>query len=241
MMKRLSVVIPAYNEAKKIRTTFSRLDRFFSQKPYQMEYVFVNDGSADNTLDIIREMTRGRNDVLILANEKNMGKGYTLRRGMLSAGGDYILFMDADMATPLGAFNDFEEHLGDYDIIIGSRWLKESNIKIPQPWYRRSMGIVFYMIIRAWFLKSVTDTNCGFKCYRRDVAKDIFSTQVLEGWGFDVELLYIAQKRKYRIKEVPVIWAHGRGSKVNLFSVPFLTLRELMTIKINDWKKRYEK
>ncbi len=240
-VKKLSIVIPAYNEEKKLRSTFSRLDRFFSQRGYEMEYLFVEDGSRDGTLSILRELASARPDVKVCENPKNMGKGYSIRRGMLEAAGDYILFMDADMSTPLQAFCDFEKYLGEYDIIMGSRWRKESNIKIPQPAYRRFMGKVFYIIVKGLFLKNITDTNCGFKCYRKDVARDIFSKQLLKGWGFDVELLYIAQKRDYSIMEVPVIWAHGRDSKVVLFKVPLATLAELARIKINDWKGRYER
>lgn len=238
---KLSIVIPAYNEAKKIRNTFSRLNSFFSQKDYLMEYVFVEDGSQDETMEILKAMAKERRDIKLLVNEKNMGKGYSLKRGVLSATGDYILFMDADMSTPLTAFNNFEKYLGDYDIIMGSRWREESNIKIPQPLYRRMLAHIFYAIVRAFYLKDITDTNCGFKCYRKDVAHDIFSKQLLRGWGFDVELLYIAQKRNYRIMEVPVVWAHGKDSKVNMLTVPILTLIELARIKINDWKRRYEK
>jgi dolichyl-phosphate beta-glucosyltransferase len=170
-----------------------------------------------------------------------MGKGYSIRRGMLEASGDYILFIDVDMSTPLSAFSDFEKYLDHYDIVMGSRWMEESNIRIHQPRMRRMFAKVFYAIVRAFFLKGIIDTNCGFKCYRRAVAKDIFSKQRLNSWGFDVELLYIAKKRGYGIKEVPVIWAHGRDSKVNLLTVPLLTLAELAAIKVNDWKGRYGK
>jgi len=238
---KLSVVIPAFNEKKKIRNTFLRLNRFFSQREYDMEYVFVEDGSSDGTLDILTELENANPGIKVLANKVNMGKGLSIKRGMLEAKGDYMLFMDADMATPLQAFCDFEKYLSDYDIIMGSRWLEESNIKIPQPWYRRLMGHIFYIIVKGLFLKNITDTNCGFKCYKRKVARDIFSKQLLRGWGFDVELLYIAQKMSYRIKEVPVVWGHGRDSKVNLFKVPILTLVELARIKYNDWEGRYEK
>ena len=239
--RKLSIVIPAYNEAKKIRNTLARLDRFFSQRDYDMEYIFVEDGGSDGTLGILREIEKTRPDVKVLANKTNMGKGLSIKKGMLAAEGDYILFMDADMATPLQAFCDFEDYLGTYDIIMGSRWTEESNIKIPQPWYRRMMGYIFYGIVKTFFLKDITDTNCGFKCYKKDIAKDIFSKQLLQGWGFDVELLYIAQKREYSIKEVPVVWGHGRDSKVNLLVVPLLTLVELARIKDNDWKRRYER
>lgn len=237
----LSIVVPAYNEAKKIGTTYSRLERFFSTKKYDMEYLFVEDGSSDDTLSMLKKLEQEDPRVKVLANERNKGKGYTIRRGMLEARGDFILFMDADMSTPLTVFSDVERYLKDYEIIMGSRWIEESNIKIHQPWHRKLMGQAFYAIVKLFFLTDISDTNCGFKCYKRDVAKDIFSHQLLNGWGFDVELLYIAQKRRYRIKEIPVVWAHGRDSKVNLMVVPLFTLIELVRIKINDWKKRYEK
>ncbi|MFH1996753.1 MAG: dolichyl-phosphate beta-glucosyltransferase [Candidatus Omnitrophota bacterium] len=239
--EKLSVVIPVYNEAKKVGKTVARLDRFFSKKTYPLEYVFVEDGSSDDTLNVLRGLKEGRDNFVLLTNKKNMGKGYSIRRGMLASTGARILFMDADMSTPLRVFQEFEKYLDGYDIVMGSRWIRESNIRIPQPWFRRAAGKVFYMIIRAFFLKGITDTNCGFKCYQKAVARDIFSKQLLKGWGFDVELLFIAQKRGYHIREVPVIWAHGRDSRVDLIKVPFLTLLELLRIRINDWNGRYEK
>ncbi len=238
---KLSIVIPVYNEEKKIKNTLSRLEKFFSQQNYEIEYLFVEDGSKDETLGILKALEKKRNDMKVFTNGKNMGKGYSIKKGMLEASGDYILFMDADMSTPLRAFLDLEKFLGVHDIVMGSRWSNESNIRIPQPWYRIFMGRVFYAIIRAFFLKGIADTNCGFKCYKRGIAKDIFSRQLLTRWGFDVELLYIARKRGYRVKEVPVVWAHKRDSKVNFFTVPLLTVIELARIKINDWKGRYEK
>ncbi|MCQ9207566.1 MAG: glycosyltransferase family 2 protein [Omnitrophica bacterium] len=238
---KLSVVIPLYNEGGKIKKTFLRIDRFFSKRNYVMEYIFVEDGSPDETLRVLSSIEKERSDVRVLVNEKNMGKGYSIKKGMLSATGEHILFMDADMSTSLKAFPNFEKHFRDYDIIMGSRWCKEADIKVMQPWHRRFLGIIFYKILNLFFLKNVTDANCGFKCYRKDVARDIFSKQLLRGWGFDAELLYIAEKRKYRIKEVPVAWAHGMDSKVNLLTVPAKTIVELVKIKINDRKKRYEK
>lgn len=238
--RKLSIVAPAYNEEKKVKNTFLRLTSFFSNKGYELEYVFVEDGSKDRTRAVLDEIAKGRSDVRVLLNERNMGKGYSIKKGMLAASGDHILFIDVDMSTPLSAFSDFEEYLDDYDIVIGSRWLEESNIRIPQPRLRRMFAIIFYIIVKTFFLKGIIDTNCGFKCYKRAVAREIFSKQRLNSWGFDVENLYIAQKRGYRIKEVPVIWAHGRDSKVDLLRVPLATLIELIEIKINDWKGRYE-
>lgn len=238
---KFSIILPAYNESKKIENTFLQLDKFFSQRNYETEYIFVEDGSLDGTLDVLKELERTHSNIKLLVNEKNMGKGSSIKKGMLEAKGDYMLFLDIDMSTPLETFCDFEKYMGEYDIIMGSRWSKKSNIKIPQPWHRRFMGFVFYLIVKSFFLKGIIDTNCGFKCYKKKVARDIFSKQLIRGWGFDVELLYIAQKRKYHIKEVPVNWAHDRDSKVRTFLVSALTLIELARIKYNDWKRRYEK
>lgn len=238
---KLSIILPAYNEAKKIKNSFLQLEKFFSQKNYEMEYIFVEDGSSDETLEILKETERTHANVRLFINKRNMGKGASIKRGMLEAKGDYALFMDIDMSTPLETFNEFERYLKDYDIIIGSRWLRESNVRIPQPGYRRFMGFIFYLIVKFFFLKNIIDCNCGFKCYTRESARDIFSNQVVRRWGFDVELLYIAQKRKYRIKEVAVEWAHSRDSKVRAFVVPAITLMELAKIKYNDWKGRYER
>ena len=238
---KLSIVIPFYNEVKRVRKTFARIDRFFRERDHKMEYVFVEDGSRDGTLKVLEDLKKDRDDVKVLVNKKNMGKGYSIRRGVLTAEGDYILFMDADMSTSLKAFSHFEKYLGDCDIVIGTRWCAEADIKIRQPWHRRFMGVVFYKIINSLYLTGITDVNCGFKCYKKNVAKDIFSKQLLRGWGSDVEILYIAEKWQYRIKEVPVVWAHGLDSKVNLFVAPISTLVELIRIKINDWKRRYEK
>lgn len=241
MRPKLSIIIPVYNEAKKIKKAFARLERFFSRKDYEMEYVFIEDGGDDGTLMILTAIKNANPNVKLLVNERNMGKGLSTRRGIFAAKGDYMLFIDVDMSTPLQAFTNFERYLKDYDIVIASRWTKESTIKRQQPWDRRVLGRVFYMIVNRFFLKDIRDTNCGFKCYKRDVAKDIFSLQGLNGWGFDVELLYIAQKKGYTIKEVPVVWAHYGDSRVNTLTAPFLTLAELLRIKINDWKGLYGK
>jgi dolichyl-phosphate beta-glucosyltransferase len=224
MRPKLSIVIPVYNEAKKIKKAFARLERFFSRKDYEMEYIFIEDGGSDDTLKILTAIKDSNPKVRLLVNEENMGKGLSTRRGILSAKGDYVLFIDVDMSTPLQAFSNFEKHLKDYDIVIASRWTRESKIKRRQPVDRRVLGRVFYVLVNWFFLKSIRDTNCGFKCYRRAAAKEIFSMQRLNGWGFDVELLYIAQKKGYTIKEVPVVWAHYGDSRVNTLTAPFFPL-----------------
>lgn len=240
MRIKLSIIVPVYNESKRLKKVFLRLDRFFAKEKCDVEYIFVDDGSSDNTLDILWEIKRGRTDIKILANDNNKGKGYSIKAGVKVASSEYVLFMDADLSTSLSAFHRFRPYMGTCDIIIGSRWCRDANIRIPQPWQRRFMGRVFYAIVNGFFLKGITDTNCGFKCYKKVVAQDIFSKQIVSGWGFDVELLYIAQKRNYSIKEVPVAWAHGRDSRVALFRVPITTLIELAIIKINDLKGCYE-
>lgn len=236
----LSIVVPVYNEANKVQISFSKLVEFFKSKDYKVEYIFINDGSTDDTLAALKRIEKDSKTVRVLCNSVNMGKGFALKNGIMNAMGQYVLFSDVDLSTPLETLNRFEKYLNDYDIIMGCRWCREAKIELNQPLIRRFMSFFFYAIVHIFFLKGIRDTNCGFKCYRTVVAKDIFSKIYSKGWGFDVEILYIAQKKNYKIIEVPVTWRHHKDSRVNLFRVPYRTICELVKIKINDFKGRYE-
>lgn len=237
----LSIVVPVYNEANKVQLSFSKLVEFFKFKDYKVEYIFINDGSSDETLSTLERIEKSSDETMrIFSNEINMGKGAALKKGIMNARGQYVLFSDVDLSTPLETLNRFEKYLNDYDIIIGCRWCKEAKIELNQPLIRRFMSFFFYAIVHMFFLKGIRDTNCGFKCYKTVVAKDVFSKIYSRGWGFDVEILYIAQKKNYKIMEVPVTWRHHKDSRVNLFRVPYRTICELARIKINDFKGRYE-
>ncbi len=213
---KLTVVIPAYNEENRIGGTLSLIHEYLSKQDYSYEIIVVDDGSNDGTIQAVEKI--GNDRLKILKNEKNKGKGYSIKRGMLEAIGDYVLFSDADLSTPIEELEKFWKYLDEgYDIVIGSRALKESVLEVRQPFYRELMGRIFNFIVRHILNFKLRDTQCGFKIFKRDVANKIFSIQKIEGWSFDVEILYIATKLNYRIKEVPVRWINSPLTKVNPF------------------------
>ena len=236
-----SVVMPAYNEANSICKTLQKITKYLKNINISYEIIVVDDGSRDDTVALIKNFSNLDKNVILLKNPKNKGKGFSIKRGILYARGKYILFTDVDLSVPIRELTKFIPYLNDgYDIVIGSRRIKGSQIINPQPLYRRLLGSVFYQIVYLFILNFVRDTNCGFKCYRREVAREIFSKQRLSGWGFDTELLYIAHKLELSVKEVPVSWYNFGFSKVNIYNAPFATLVELWKIKLNDWKGRYK-
>ena len=237
-----SVVTPVYNEEKLIYENLGKIIAYFKKANISCEIIVVDDGSKDNTVKLVREFSNSNEEVVLLRNKKNLGKGLSIKRGVLCARGKYILFTDIDLAVPIEGLSKFMPYLKDgYDIVIGSRRIEGSQIIIPQPLYRRFMGSVFYKIVNLLFFKFVRDVNCGFKCYHSEAAKKIFTKQMLSGWGFDTELLHIAYKLKMSIKEIPVCWSEAGNSKVVIHKAVFGTLGELLKIKINDWKGWYSR
>ncbi len=237
----LSVVIPVYNENKSIKTAIQETIKFFNARSFNYEIIIVDDGSKDNTVKIAKETAEELNsNIIIFKNDVNYGKGYSLKKGIMSAKGEIILFFDADLSTPLKAFDEMLPFLNqDYDVVMGSRHLSESKILVRESKIREFLGNIFTKIVFSFFLKGITDTNCGFKVYRREVGQKLYSLLTINRWGFDVEIIYIAQKYNYKIKEVPVYWSHDAHSKVKIISAVLNTLKELAQIKINDWKGKY--
>jgi len=238
----LSVVIPAYNEEEKIKNTIQKVSEFLNSYKFLSEIIIVDDGSADKTLPAAKaEAKRHKRRIKIFKNNPNQGKGYALKKGMTRARGEMVLFMDADLSTPLGTFDRMLPFLKNgYDIVMGSRHLPDSKFLVYQPIWRQKIGRIFNKIVFAFFIKKITDTNCGFKAYKNLVAKDLYSRLTINRWGFDVEVIYMAQKFGYRIKEVPVKWTDDPRTKVNIIKAMFSTLKELAQIKINDWRGLYK-
>ncbi|MFQ5962695.1 MAG: dolichyl-phosphate beta-glucosyltransferase [Candidatus Scalinduaceae bacterium] len=236
----LSIVIPAFNEEERINKTISKIESYLKTQNYSYEIIVVDDGSKDNTATIIRDSADYNHNVYLLQNKENKGKGYSVKRGMLKARGEYILFSDADLSTPIKEVEKlFPLFNRDYDIVIGSRGLTESNIVVHQPFYRENMGRIFSNLVQLLTVKGIKDTQCGFKCFRGDVARDIFNRQTMSGFCFDVEVLYIASKSGYRIKEVPIIWYNSPKSKVNPLTDPLKMLLDLLRIRFNSFKHIY--
>ena len=236
----LTIIVPAYNEAGRIGPTLNRVLEYFGRQSYSWELLVVDDGSQDDTVQVVRGLLAPEVPAKILANERNLGKGAAVRRGALAAQGKYVLFSDADLATPIEEVEKLLPWLeSGYDVVIGSRRVAGSRIEQYQPLHRRILGRGFAWLTNLLLVKGVSDINCGFKSFRREAAQDLFSRQVMDDWSFDAEVLFIAQRRGYQIKEVPVRWADSRASKVSVLRDVVRSLISLVKIRINGWLGRY--
>ena len=213
---RLSVIIPAYNEEKRLPKTLIEIDKYLSKQDYNYEIVVVDDGSRDETVAITKEMVSKIRNLRVIDNKENHGKGYVVKQGMLQSNGEYRLFMDADNSTSVdqveGMWPYFEEK---FDIIIGSREIEGAVLDPPQPITRKPKGAAFRLLtnVFAW-LWDIKDTQCGFKAFTREAAENIFKECKIDRFAFDVEALVIARKLNYKIKEMPITWVNDLESKV---------------------------
>ena len=236
----LSVVIPAHNEARRLPGTMEQLLPFLAAQPYEAEIVIVENGSSDDTLALAREYQRAHPDVVRVFHEPARGKGLAVRRGMLEARGDYRFLCDADLSMPVEELPRFlPPQLTDFDIAIASRELPGSR-RVGEPRYRHLVGRAFNWMVRLMALPGFQDTQCGFKCFRAAVAEDVFRYQTLTGMSFDVEVLFIARRRGYRIVEVPITWYFDPDSRVRLVQDSLRMGIDLLTIRWNAWRGRYD-
>ncbi len=234
----LSVVIPAYNEEERIADSLYVVKDYLHTRAYRSEIIIVDDGSRDLTseivkfIDIYEEEIREQERGSIVENSKNMGKGFSIARGILQARGEIILTCDTDLSIPIEEVEKFLPYFSSgYSVVVGSRYLRDSRGEVV-PSYRRVFSLLFKLCVRVLVMKGVTDTQCGFKAYRRDAAQRIALLQQIHGFGYDVEHLYLAQKLGYRIKEVPVRWKHHEGSKVNILKDSWMMFRDLVRIRM---------
>jgi len=212
-----SVVIPAYNEAGRLGPSLDRILEFLEQWGCSFEVIVVDDGSTDSTASLVEEKRRQHKQLRLIKLPFNQGKGYAVKTGIMEAKGRYILFSDADLSTPIEELpNLFQWIEKGYDIAIASRAYPGAKLEVRQPFHREFMGRVFNFLLRFFLLPNIHDTQCGFKLFRGEVAKELFKRQRLKGFSFDFEVLYIARKSGYKIKEVPVRWRHAPGSKVKV-------------------------
>lgn len=233
----ISVVIPAYNESKRIPKTLKIINDFFAKSGYSYEVIVVDDGSYDDTAKVIKELKL--ENVRVVSYKANRGKGYAVNFGVKSSRGEKIIFIDADNSTPFEQIEKLLKFADDFEVVIGSRYLSNSNIKIKQPFSRRIAARFGNLLIRILLLPRLSDTQCGFKMFQQAAAQEIFSRQTIWRWGFDIETLYIAKKLKYKIKEVPIDWYNDEGTKIQSPMVFLTTLSELMRIKLNSLKGIY--
>lgn len=236
----VSIVIPAYNEENRISATLERVIQYLKTKPYTSEIIVSDDGSLDKTVSVAQLILKESGcSFKVLVAPENQGKGAAVRRGMLQAKGEYRLFSDADLSTPIEELDKFLPLLIEKkaSIVIGSRAMAGANIVEHQPLLREVMGRVFNSVATIFAFRGIKDSQCGFKCLSREAAESLFAIQKLDGFSFDVELLFLAQKFKFNIVELPVTWLNSAASKVHVLRDPILMFWDVLRIRWIHRKK----
>jgi glycosyltransferase involved in cell wall biosynthesis len=237
-----SIVIPAFNESARIGKTLERVLECVHSFGWNAEVLVVNDGSTDNTAAIIQSYAAQDPIVRLINNPGNHGKGYSVRNGMLQASGEIVMFTDADLSAPMEEAEMLFAAIHEgADIAIGSRWLERKRQTIQQPLYRQFFGRCFNAITRMVMGLPFADTQCGFKAFKRQAAQAVFQLQRIERWGFDPEILFIALKRGYSVREVPVTWGHDERSRISYLRDGLKMLEEIVFIRWNALTGVYNK
>jgi dolichyl-phosphate beta-glucosyltransferase len=239
----LSLIIPAYNEERRLPNTLESVKKYFQQQSYRNEVIVVDDGSSDRTSQIVKDFQKDQARLGLISLPENKGKGYAVRIGILHSRGRFVIFTDADLSTPIKEVEKLWLLLEEgYDVVIGSRRNPDSRIIVPQGWLRRFMGRTYIWLNRLLGIEDVEDVTCGFKGFRRGAAKQIFQIVKLNGFSFDSEVLYVAQ-RKFRLRwiQVPIEWTNYADSKVHILRETFASFLDLIRIKLYDLRGFYKK
>lgn len=237
MAIRLSLVIPAYNEEQRIGDTLRLAQTYLSRQAYPSEIIVVDDGSQDRTAALVQTVFP---DVRVVSYQRNRGKGYAVKTGMLAATGEYRVFCDADGSTPIEEIDHLWPRFeGGADIVIGSRSLPESDIRVRQHYLRESLGRIFNVLVKLLLRERFVDTQCGFKGFTAKSARLLFPRQRLDRFSFDAELLYIARKHRLRVEEIPVRWCNVPHSRVHLVWDSLRMFSDLIRIRLHDVAGRY--
>lgn len=234
----LSVIIPVFNEEKRLKN-LNKLFVYLKKQKYRWEVIIIDDGSTDKTQKVIKSLKKKLKFNLI-SHHPNKGKGAAIRAGMLSAVGKYRLFLDIDLSTPIEEYDKLSPYLKKYDIVIGSRKMKGSDIVVRQAKLREILGKLFTLISQKTLRMNISDFTCGFKCFSQKAAEEIFPKQTISRWGFDSEILFIGQKRRLSIKEIPVTWTDDPQTKVRFPQDILNSLKELIKIRVNSYRGLYK-
>ena len=241
-MDSVSIVVPAYNEERRLPATLSLVLSYLARKPWRLaEVLIVDDGSSDGTAAAGEQLARDHPMVRLLSNPGNRGKGYSVRHGVLEARGEWVLFTDADLSAPIEELDKLLAAAAAEGaaMAIGSRALDRSLIEVHQSFFRESAGRMFNLLMRLLIGLPFQDTQCGFKLFETRAAREMFRRQRLERFGFDVEVLYLARRLGYRVIEVPVRWSHAEGTKVSMFRDSLNMFLDLVRIRWNALRGRY--
>ena len=233
-MTYLSIIIPAHNEAERLPTTLASINDYMCTQPYSFEIIVVENGSDDRTAEVVEDYA-SNNDQVHLINVPERGKGIAVRTGMLAANGEYRFMCDADLSMPISQISRFlPPELSNYDIAMGSREI-EGSIRFHEPTFTHVRGRIFSNLVKLIILPGFEDTQCGFKCFHASAAIDLFTNQQLDGMSFDVEVLYIARKRGYKIVEAPVDWYFHSETRVRMVKDSLRMLMDVLILRRN-WK-----
>ncbi len=238
---RYSIVVPCYNESARLGSSLEKILAYAQSRGWNAEILVVNDGSRDNTAEIVQSFASRYSNIRLIENPGNRGKGYSVRNGVLNASGERILFTDADLSSPIEESEKLFSALeAGADVALGSRWLRSELQTYRQPLYRQFLGRLFNLALRIILGLNFKDTQCGFKAFTRDAAQIIFPRQQIDRWGFDPEILFLARKFKLRTVEVPVAWAHDHRSKINPLMDGAKMFWEMLRVRVNEASGRYE-
>ena len=237
-----SIVIPAFNEGTRLGATLEKVLSYIAQHECDAEIIVVNDGSRDNTADLVRSLADRNPSLRLVENPGNRGKGYSVRQGMLSARGRVILFTDADLSSPIEEVPKLLQALADgADIAIGSRWLRPELQTQRQPLHRQLFGRIFNLLLRITLGLQFRDTQCGFKAFRRRAVQTIFPLQKIERWGFDPEILFLARKFGFSVEEVPVAWGHSGATRIHPLVDGTRMFLEMLRVRWYDLTGKYDR
>ena len=235
-----SIVIPAYNERTRIGATLERVLSYVRSQGWDAEVIVVNDGSRDNTAEIVQSFAANHPTLRLIENPGNHGKGYSVRNGMLHARGRIILFSDADLSSPIEeSVKLFQALESGADIAIGSRWLRSELQTQRQPLHRQLFGRIFNLLLRITLGLQFADTQCGFKAFKRAAAQAIFPWQKIERWGFDPEILFLSRKFGFKVQEIPVAWGHVGDARINPVIDGARMFQEMLRIRWYDLTGKY--
>jgi len=236
--KQLSVVIPCFNEQERLPAAVKVIKQWLATNP-QWEFVLVNDGSTDQTLELMRQLARKHKEVNCLSYTVNQGKGYALKQGVKKAKKPLILICDVDFSTPLSELSLMYPFIKKFDLVIGSRKVEGANIIKHQARWREFLGQQFTNLSKLYLGLKVSDVTCGFKLFRKQAAKQLFQKSRIMGWGYDAEILFLAKKLKLKTAEVAVSWKNDERTKVSLIKDIVRSSKELWLISWHEWQGKY--
>ena len=236
---KLSIIIPAYNEEWRLPDTLKKITAWMQTITFAVEVLVVENGSQDRTTEIAESFARQFDNIIVLHSSK--GKGAAVREGMLHGKGEYLFICDADLSMPITEIESFlAPCAAGYHIVIGSREAPGAR-RYNEPFHRHLMGRIFNAIVRVFVVPGLDDTQCGFKLFQRQVARDVFMRQTISGWTFDVEVIYLALRDGYRVAEVPINWYFNPDSRISILQDTWQMFYDLLRIRLNSWRRVYNR